>query len=379
MIECEWSGVALSAVDELIRPPATRETITPGFIDLQVNGFGGVDFNNPDTSPEEISSAARKIFRTGVTRFFPTIITAGENRILACLRNLAAAKAEYLRNGMPEGHAIEAFHIEGPHISPESGPRGAHSLEHVRPPDFDEFERWQEAAEGHIRMVTFSPEWEGAPNYASKLVRAGVVPSIGHTRANAQQIAAAVSEGASFSTHLGNAAHPSLPKTDNYIWHQLSDDRLSASFIYDEIHIPREFFRSAVRAKGVERSVLVTDAVMPAMCLPGPYRLGDVEVELRENGSVVMKGQERLAGSALRMDRAISNVVRSAGFSLREAITMATINPARSGRVGGRQRGLAPGERADITLFDWDELSGQLTVLETIVAGQSVFSESARS
>jgi len=370
---CEWQGLALSAVDELISPPATQQYLAPGFIDLQVNGFAGVDFNDPTISNEDISRAIRKMFRTGVTRFFPTIITASEERITACLSKLSSAKAEFLRNGMPEGHAMEAFHVEGPHISPASGPRGAHPVQHVMAPDSDEFKRWQEAADGNIRLVTFSPEWDGAPRYVADLVRSGVVPSIGHTMADAKAIEAAVEAGASMSTHLGNAAHPVLPKTQNYIWNQLSEDRLAASFIYDEIHIPRDFFRSAVRAKGIERSVLVTDAVMPAMCLPGPYRLGEVEVELHENGSVLMRGENRLAGSALRMDRAIGNTVRSAGFFLRDALTMATINPARSGRVGGRQRGLSPGEKADLVLFQWDEAAKDLKISETIVAGRRVF------
>jgi N-acetylglucosamine-6-phosphate deacetylase len=268
---------------------------------------------------------------------------------------------------------MEAFHVEGPHISPESGPRGAHPVEHVRAPDVDEFNRWQEAADGNVRLVTFSPEWDGASRYVAHLVKSGVVPSIGHTMADASAIEAAVQAGASMSTHLGNAAHPVLPKTQNYIWHQLSEERLSACFIYDEIHIPRDFFRSAVRAKGIDRSILVTDAVMPAMCLPGSYRLGQVDVELLENGSVVMRGENRLAGSALRMDRAIGNTVRSAGFSLRDAVTMATINPGRSGRIGGRQRGLTPGEKADLVLFEWDKAAETLKISETIVAGQRVF------
>lgn len=310
VLRSEWTGAAISAVDELIAPPPVRDLLSPGFIDIQVNGFGGVDFNDPTISMEDISGAIHKIFKTGVTRFFPTIITAPEERIIACVRNLASAKAQFVRHGLPEGHALEGFHIEGPHISPETGPRGAHPLSYVRPPDPAEFDRWQEAANGQIRMVTFSPEWDEAPNYVRHLVRAGVVPSIGHTQATGAQIEAAADAGATFSTHLGNAAHGTLPKTGNYIWSQLAEDRLGASFIVDGIHIPREFFRAAVRAKGIDRSVLVTDAVMPAMCLPGPYRLGEVEVELRENGSVVLRGQDRLAGSALRMDRAISNAVR---------------------------------------------------------------------
>jgi N-acetylglucosamine-6-phosphate deacetylase len=175
------------------------------------------------------------------------------------------------------------------------------------------------------------------------------------------------------STHLGNAAHPTLPKTQNYIWDQLAEDRLTASFIVDGIHIPGAFFRAAVQAKGVERSVLVTDAVMPAMCAPGHYKLGQVEVELRSDGSVVLRGEGRLAGSALRMDHAIGNSVRLGRLSLRDAVTMATSNAGRAGRIARRQRGLAPGEKADLVRFHWDDNSNQLRVIETVVAGSTVY------
>jgi N-acetylglucosamine-6-phosphate deacetylase len=313
------------------------------------------------------------MFTTGVTRFFPTLITGSEERITGALRNLASGKDMLSRHQMAEGQAIEGFHVEGPHISPEPGPRGAHPLEHIRPPDFEEFQRWQEAANGQIRLVTVSPEWDQTPEYVSRLVRAGVVASIGHTKATSQQIDAAVSAGATMSTHLGNAAHAVLPKTQNYIWDQLADDRLTASFIVDGIHIPGSFFRTAVRAKGVERSVLVTDAVMPAMCKPGPYKLGQVEVELRVDGSVVMRGENRLAGSALRMDNAIGNAVRLGRLSLHEAVAMATVNPARVTRLAGRLRGINTGEKADLVRFSWDDDSHSLTVLETVIAGKSVY------
>jgi N-acetylglucosamine-6-phosphate deacetylase len=207
----------------------------------------------------------------------------------------------------------------------------------------------------------------------SRLVRSGVVASIGHTKATAEQIAAAVDAGATMSTHLGNAAHSTLPKTQSYIWDQLAEDRLTASFIVDGIHIPGPFFLAAVRAKGVERSVLVTDAVMPATCQPGPYRLGQVDVELRPDGSVVMRGDTRLAGSALRMDHAIGNSVRLGRLTLRDAITMATVNAARVARIAGRQRGLVPGEKADLVRFLWDESSTSLKVIETVVGGTTVY------
>jgi N-acetylglucosamine-6-phosphate deacetylase len=266
--------------------------------------------------------------------------------------------------------AMEGFHVEGPHISPEDGPRGAHPQRWVRPPDLDEFRRWQDATDGAVKLVTLSPEWPAAPRYIEHLSREGVVTSIGHTRATTQQIQDAVSAGATLSTHLGNGADSVLPRHPNYIWDQLGEDRLAASFIADGLHLPDSFLRSAVRAKGVERSILVTDAVMPAMCAPGPYMLGEVEVELRADQRVVLRGGTRLAGSSLRMDRAIGNIMRIAGIGLTEAVAMATTNPARVGRIGGRLRGLNPGERADVVKFRVDD--GQLQILETYLSGQLV-------
>ncbi len=365
-------NAALLAVDDVLRPEEMDEFIAPGFIDLQVNGFAGVDYNDPAAPHDAIARSIQKMFTTGVTRFLATIITGSEERIVGAIKNIAAAKQAFAEAGMPEAEALAGLHIEGPHLSPEDGPRGAHPLEHIRPPSIAEFNRWQEVADGQIRLITISPEWAETPSYIKAVVRQGVVASVGHTKANSDQIKAAVDAGATMSTHLGNAAHATLPKTHNYIWDQLADERLTASFIVDGIHIPRVFVHSALRAKGVERSVLVTDAVMPAMCEPGPYKLGQVEVELRSNGSVVLHGGERLAGSALRMDRAVANAVRLGSISLSQALAMATTNAARVGRIAGRQRGLVPGEKADLVRFTWNPEEFLLTVTETIVAGISV-------
>ncbi len=363
----------ISGVDDLIHRPATDEWLAPGLVDLQVNGFAGVDYNDPATPADAIAGSIETMFSTGATRFFATVITGSRERMENSIRNLARAKQEFQRTGNAAFHALEAFHIEGPHISPEDGPRGAHPLEHIRPPDLDEFRRWQDAAEGNVRLITVSPEWEGTPGYIEGIVREGVVASIGHTKANSAQIANAVAAGATMSTHLGNAANALLPKTQNYIWDQLAEDKLAGCFIVDGIHIPGHFFRAALRAKGVERSVLVTDAVMPAMCQPGPYRLGQVDVELRENGSVVLRGGDRLAGSALRMDRAVANSVRLGDLTLPAAITMASTNAARVGRIAGRQRGVTPGEKADLIRFKWHPETHSLRVLETVVAGKRVY------
>jgi N-acetylglucosamine-6-phosphate deacetylase len=146
---------------------------------------------------------------------------------------------------------------------------------------------------------------------------------------------------------------------------------LAASFIVDGIHLAPAFLKTALRAKGLERAILVTDAVMPAGCAPGPYQLGEVDVELHRDGSVRLAGGTRLAGSALRMDRALENVMRMAGLSLPEALTLATRNPARVGRIAGRQRGLNPGERADLVRFRYNEATREIQVLETYLGGKA--------
>src|ERR1022692_1621044 len=203
---CALSGLPIQlAFQDAIQSvtPSTEASglhLAPGFIDLQVNGFAGVDYNHPRTPHEEIARSLRAQFATGVTRLYPTVITGAPEDMLACLRNLAAAS-----ESVPEGAAIAGFHVEGPHISPEDGPRGAHPRQWVRPPDLDEFYRWQDAAQG-------------------------VVASIGHTQATAAQIAAAVAAGATLSTHIGNGAHQLLRRHPNYIWEQLAEDRLMAGF-----------------------------------------------------------------------------------------------------------------------------------------------------
>lgn len=366
-VELFFDGV-VEGVDPLLVPEPGLPYVAPGWIDIQVNGFAGVDYNSPRASHEEIARSIRALFATGVTRFFPTVITGPPQDMVGALRNLARAKA-----ALEEGPAMEAFHVEGPHISSEEGPRGAHPERWVRPPDFEEFRRWQDAAEGDVRLVTLAPEWPEAPRYIERLTSEGVACSIGHTRATAAQIEDAVRAGATLSTHLGNGAHRVMERHPNYIWEQLAEDRLAASFIVDGIHLGRSFLKVALRAKGVERALLITDAVMPAGCAPGPYMLGEVEVELKEGDRVVLRGGTRLAGSALRMDRGVGNLMRLAGLSLVEAVTMATTNPARVGRIRARQRGLKTGERADLVRFRYDEPAKSIEVLETYMGGKLVY------
>ena len=363
-------GSVIQLTDDLVEPVTGLPYLAPGFIDLQVNGFAGVDYNSPETPHEEIRRSLLVQFATGTTRLFPTVITGSREGMLGSLRNLYAAKL-----ALAEGVAIEGFHVEGPHIAGEEGPRGAHPKQHVRPPDVDEYRRWQEVTNGLVKLVTIAPEWPGAPNYIEALVGEGVTVAIGHSAAAREHIQAAVSAGATLSTHLGNGAHAVMPRHPNYLWEQLAEDRLNADFIVDGIHIGEAFLKVALRAKGIERSILVTDASSPAGAKPGRYMLGDQAVDLTEDDRVVLAGQTRLAGSALKMHRGVENLMRIAGLSLAEALTMATRNPARVGRISGRQRGLTAGDRADFVVFDFDAAAKSVRIRETWIGGECFFRE----
>ncbi|HEY8550601.1 MAG TPA: amidohydrolase family protein [Vicinamibacterales bacterium] len=289
-----------------------------GYFDLQVNGFAGVDFNDPATTGEQVSAALEAMRRTGVTRCLPTLITGPFEVFARCARTLA-------RHPDP---AIAGLHMEGPYISPADGARGAHPREHVRDADLDDFERRQDAADGRIRLLTVAPEVPGVLRLIEHAVERGVRVAIGHTAANTQQIRDAVRAGATLSTHLGNGIASLLPRHPNPIWDQLAEDGLWASLIVDGHHLPPSTVKAMVRAKGPSRIILVTDAIAAAGCPPGRYRLGSLDVVLDETGRVAAPGTDHLAGSALTMDRAVALAAEFTGLPVSAAAAMASTNPA---------------------------------------------------
>ena len=297
---------------------ASRTLELPGLVDLQVNGFAGVDFGDPAITADDVRRAVDAIGKTGVTCFLPTLITSSLEAFSACAHTLARARHP----------AIAGIHMEGPYISPEDGPRGAHAREHVRGADVDDFRRRQDAAEGRIRIVTLAPEAPSALLLIEHLVCAGVRVAIGHTAADRAQIQDAVAAGATLSTHLGNGCAGTLPRHPNLIWEQLAEDRLLASLIVDGHHLPEATVRSMVRAKTPARTILVTDAMAAAGMPPGVYTLGGQKVELDRAGRVAAPGASNLAGSALTLPVAIGNAVRFTGLSLEDVIPMATTRPA---------------------------------------------------
>ncbi len=362
-----------------ILPPADRPAAdlagdatcfaTEAFFDLQVNGFAGVDFNRAELTGEELRRALQAMWQHGVARFLPTVITAP---LESMARTLAAIRRAREEDPAMAG-AIPGIHLEGPFLCPEDGPRGAHPRAHIRDPDWDTFQRLQEAAGGLIRLVTVAPERFGALDLIARLGVAGVVVAIGHTDAGEADIDAAVQAGAQLSVHLGNGAHAVLPRHRNYIQKQLATDGLLASIIVDGHHLTEYFVKNVIRCKGAERVILITDAMAAAAAPPGTYRLGEVLAEAQPDGAVRLPGTPYLAGSALTMDRAVSNVRRFAGISLAQALAMATCQP----RLLWPEMpgGLAPGAPADIVLLQDGET---LEVLETIVGGQTVYRAPSR-
>jgi N-acetylglucosamine-6-phosphate deacetylase len=352
--------------------------LAPGLVDLQVNGHGGRDFLAPEATIEDVAGISAALASQGATRYYPTLTTHSHERLAQALRTISKACAA------DAGLAaqIGGIHLEGPFISPEDGPRGAHPRQHVRPPDWAEFQRLQEAAGGRIRIVTLSPEYDAAADFVARVAGVGILVAIGHTKADSDQIRAAVDAGARLSTHLGNGAHGQIRRHPNYIWDQLAEDRLTASLIGDGHHLPAAVVKTFVRAKTPQRCILVSDLTSMAGQPPGRYETDSLgAVEILDDGRLVLAGQRQfLAGAALPITVGVVNVMRFAGLDLQAAVDMASVRPA--ALMGGEAAGLAVDAPADLLLFRLPGADGAgrlepLEVIATILGGQVIFATAA--
>ena len=342
--------------------------IAPGFIDLQVNGYGGFDFNGGAwTSAHRHREAPWRIAefaaRAGTTMLCPTIVTASREAITESLRSLSDA----IRQDRDLLRTFPGIHLEGPYFSGEEGPRGAHPVEHLRFPDWAEFLAWQESAEGRIKIVTLAPELPGAIPFIEKLVAAGVTASLGHTAADSAQIRDAVSAGATLSTHLGNGAHSMLRRHPNYLWDQLAEDQLTATIIADGHHLPSAVVKCIARCKGPERLVLVSDAVSLGGCPPGVYDQGRHKV--LESGSIVLAGTPYLAGAGHLLDVCLGVALHSTGWSMREVVGLVTETPARLLGMDRTRTQIVPGAVLDLTLFRVGAPGSPVEIVAALSAG----------
>ncbi|KGP85210.1 MULTISPECIES: N-acetylglucosamine-6-phosphate deacetylase [unclassified Paenibacillus] len=359
-IEVKVRDGRITAVTEIEISPSVDclPWLAPGLVDLQVNGGWGLDLNTALLCPDTVLQLTRKLQRQGVTNYCPTLITNSSVRLVEAASTIA--KAVRMNPDMARG--IAGIHLEGPFISPEDGPRGAHPVQHIVPPDWEALSRWQEAAEGLIRIITLSPEWPGAASFISRCRESGILVSIGHTAATPEQIREAVSAGALMSTHLGNGAHLMLPRHPNYLWEQLAADELYGCMIADGHHLPLSVLAVILRMKR-NRAILVSDAVSLSGMPPGSYNLhigGDVV--LTAEGRLHLAGQpELLAGSAMMLPDQVGYLVDAGLSGLPDAWDCASVHPARL--LGFEQAaGLAIGAPADIVSFNMDD--GKLSVLQ---------------
>ena len=340
---------------------ADREAgwIAPSLFDLQINGCRGIAFSSPALTVEQVRTVVNDCRRHGIAGLLPTLVTNSYEILAHGFATLGRA----IETDPVVAAAVPGFHLEGPYISPEDGPRGAHAREHVRDPDLDEFQRLQDAAGGRIRLLTLAPERPGALNLIESVTHSGVTVAIGHTAASPDQIRVAIAAGARLSTHLGNGSHAVLPRHDNYVWEQLAADDLWASFIPDGHHLPASIVKTIVRVKSPRRAIITCDASSLAGLPPGRYREWGAEFEVQPGGKVVVPGTPFLAGSGVFTDDCVGKTTRMADVSLKDAIDMASARPR--DLLGLPTWELSAGGKTPLMLFDW-EPSGSFAVRDEL-------------
>ncbi|WP_010283022.1 N-acetylglucosamine-6-phosphate deacetylase [Bacillus timonensis] len=341
--------------------------IAPGLVDLQINGYYGIDLNTLPLTGQDIEDIAEKLWSQGITTFYPTVITNSNEALEKIVSIIASACEENDRLNS----CIKGIHLEGPFISNENGPRGAHQLEYVQPSDWTLLERWQDAAKGRIKIITLSPEWPASFEFIQKCKSSGIVVSIGHTAASSEQIKEAVEAGATLSTHLGNGAHLSLPRHPNYIWEQLAQDSLWTSCIADGFHLPDSFLKVIFKVKE-HHAVLVSDAVSLSGKEPGRYRThigGDV-ILTAEGKLHLADNPNLLAGSVQMLISGVKNLVQKGICSFSDAWEAASIRPSKLMNLP-TNGGLCVNGVADFILLKDDGMNYK--ILQTVKHGKIVY------
>lgn len=297
--------------------------IVPGFVDIHIHGGAGLDVML--ASPTDLPRLGKFLAEHGVTGYFPTTVAAPLDNTYAALERLADAIDKAKSSGSSNG--VQALplgiHLEGPFLSHKR--RGVHPPEYLVEPTVEIFNRLWQAAHGHVRMMTIAPEIPGAMEVIAEAARRNVCVSIGHSDAQLPIARSAVRWGARHATHTFNAMRPLDHRDPGIIAEVLTDNRITADIIADGIHVSPTMVQLFLHAKGIDRAVLITDAISATGMPDGRYKLGPIEVDLKD-GKCTSGGS--LAGSVLTMDRAVRNVTQFASWSLKDAVRAASFNPA---------------------------------------------------
>lgn len=289
--------------------------LPPGWVDLQVNGFAGIDFNVPELTVAQVFDATEALVEAGTAAYCPTLITGDIEMVCANMGTILEA----MRQEPEVARHILGFHLEGPFISSQPGAVGAHNPKWVRAPAVELFDKLYAAAGGYLKLLTVAAEVEGAAALVRHVSERGVTVSCGHQTAHSsQQLATMVEAGAKALTHLGNGVPNMLPRHDNIIWAGLAEERLTVMFIPDGHHLPRHLLKVYVRAAGVARLVAVTDASHPAGLPPGRYQVLGNDALLEPNGLLHNPEKRCLVGSSATM-RQVMEVLDSLQVGLTQA------------------------------------------------------------
>ncbi len=331
--------------------------LTPGLIDIHIHGGAGHDVM--EGSDAELKAVERLLAKHGVTSYCPTTITAPIDETLASLEKLGAAVNRAKTEAQADRAQPLGIHLEGPFLS-HARP-GVHSPVHLQPASQRIFAPMWQAAAGNISMLTIAPELTGALDLIADAARRGVRVSLGHTNATLAQATAGIRAGARHATHTFNAMRRMEHRDPGILGAVLTNDDVTADIVVDGLHVEPEIVDLFVRAKGLDRAVLITDATSATGMPDGVYRLGSFEVEVRDGRC---EAHGKLAGSVLTMDRAIGNVMKFARLSFQDSLRLATLNPACTLGIEDRKGMLKPGADADVVVF-----SGAGEVQLTIVRG----------
>ena len=338
----------------------------PGLVDLQVNGYMGRDYSSPVLTEQDVVEICRDMVQIGTLFHVPTIITRPQHLIVRSLRLMEEVRK---RESMVK-HGIIGYHIEGPYISAEEGPRGAHDPAYIRNPSYEEFLEWQSASNGRVRIVTLAPELPGALSFIERITADGVTASIGHSAAEPELIRRAVNAGARMSTHLGNGSHRFLPRLDNYLWEQIACDELDAGLIADGYHLPAAALRTIARTKGTERIVLVSDLSPMAGLEPGTYEWDRIQVKVRENGMIEVDDGPYFAGAWRSLLENLSVFCRAAGTHYTDTIRLASLRPIRLLGLESWYRKRM--DKGTMTVLKWDEAQQKLQAVLSSLEGRII-------
>lgn len=345
----------------------TRIWILPSVWDIQTNGRWGISFSDADLSVQQVIQIVRAQPGLGTTRLLPTLITASREGF----RHGVTTIAEACETDPLVGRMIAGIHLEGPAISELDGYRGAHPKEHVRDWTQTELSDLQEASGGRIRLITLAPERPGSLEFIRLACAAGIVVSLGHTAASANQIEAAVGAGAKLSTHLGNGIAAELPRHPNQIWAQAANDHLNASLICDGHHIGPDFIRVISRAKTLDRLILVSDHSPLAGMPVGTY--GDWAVD--PSGKVVVAGTPYLAGSNQNLPEGLANLMAATGWDFATAANTISRNPAKLLNAESPSLGIGDLWEGSIWAVDESGPCPEIKVMETWIQGHQFKSD----